>query len=909
MPSPIDSFKEYFNQNEDFFNELIIVRNRIVKLLENKVFRHFTDHSVDHSDRMTELLHIILKPHLSMSTEDVKLNEDELYILLLSIYLHDLSLEYPLAHKISKNINDLTEGDLELMRKNHGEISATMLKNIIKKNDSYKTSLNLNNPNLINHIPYVCNIIKKHQSKEEYDSKLVKNLGVKELRIGLLIGLLRIVDQLDCDYRRVSMEKLHQYTIPPNSVLHWLACHYINSVNIKYGIIKIGISYPDSISGPERKSISNELIEKINYEISLCNDALWENNIILKFENKLIPESSEFTFHKMDPPTKVRKFIQDDLLKDDTDSIDIKEKKDWMSHWNFNGNPFLDNPLSYGDKFLVETKDFQTILSEINNKIKAKQGAAKLLIGERGYGKTSLFQIIKGYFDEKICPVTLVDAAEVVANINSGSELKNSVFNKTENELFGIEDIKMASKFDKDRFFERLRKKDIRIICIDSLDRLDSENNDKILRDFFTQSQQILSESKNNSIVILSCSPEWKSFIDSDDLSYLSYNNQWFLNKFNTEDAKSMISKRLSSSGRVIDDIFEEDAIFHIQTISNGNPRKILNNAERICRLAFNKGVTKITSKLINDEYEEIIEGSYTSFLDSECRKSTKFKEGLLSLHCFFSDLERRNLDINVGIDLITKLLKNNIKQKTVNIQYYTSIKIITKITIDSNEEKQENHYKLDKNLKILFDILKKQGYSSKDFLSYYSHSLYIPEDERDNLKNKFKNYLVITDDVHYYEQSRIEYNELGKTIKIGHVYLRKGWSIIENILVAILIRSGNMSAKEYEDKKSSTIIYDHLERERFIGGYEKILSDLSKDIVKRFKDMNKGKRWVNTLSSIQWIMIQRNNVLHTRSDSLHKYDKTYIEICKNHLEICFKELLELYDDTKLSKKLIKESY
>ena len=66
------------------------------------------------------------------------------------------------------------------------------------------------------------------------------------------------------------------------------------------------------------------------------------------------------------------------------------DKIDWISYWKLIGNPFLDQPLSYGSKYYVETKKLKKISNEIESILKANQGDIRLLLGERGLGKTTL---------------------------------------------------------------------------------------------------------------------------------------------------------------------------------------------------------------------------------------------------------------------------------------------------------------------------------------------------------------------------------------------------------------------------------------------------------------------------------------------------------------------------------------
>ena len=79
MSETLDFFSTYLPDKIKIINT---IRDDIKPTLNNRVFRHFTDHSLNHSDRMLDLLKDILLENLTQHTEK-SLNNDELFILLL----------------------------------------------------------------------------------------------------------------------------------------------------------------------------------------------------------------------------------------------------------------------------------------------------------------------------------------------------------------------------------------------------------------------------------------------------------------------------------------------------------------------------------------------------------------------------------------------------------------------------------------------------------------------------------------------------------------------------------------------------------------------------------------------------------------------------------------------------------
>lgn len=896
MKESLNLFKDHIKNIE--LSELKNIRQDISPLLNEPILRHFTDHSILHSDRMVTILYNILKDNLSKDDEN-KLNHNELYILLLSIYLHDIALQIPKAFGIETEISDFGKKEYNFIRENHGETVGEILEDFLKKGkDEYKISININKPMIKPYIPSICKICSRHQSNIKYDPNEKISLEGDPIRIGILTGLLRIADQLDCDNRRVDMDKLDRYSISLDSKIHWIACHYIDSVNIKNGNIRVIASFPESLSSAIISYISDKLTEKIKSELELCIDELWENNIQLRFGDKIYRQKWDLSISKINLPDDIKELITEKIVIEKPKHIKSKSEKDikkidWISYWGMIGNPFLDQPLSYGSKYFIETKKYQMIISEIDSLLKANQGDTKLLIGERGLGKTTLFEAIKGQFEDEYL-VDIIDAADLVKNVNNSTELYIKLFTDIDNKLFKFEN----DKFDKDRFLEKLHGNKIRLICIDSLDRLPKDK-DQILRDFFKQTQHILTSMKKNTLLILSCADRWLNFLKSSELSYLGVKNQWTLNKFQTEEIKSMLDKRLISSGRSYLEIFEEDCIGPLQAMSSGNPRQILLNAENVLRLAQDVNKKKIDAEFFREKYKNFFEHSYSQLIEKHSNLSPDFKQGLISIYCYYCDMERRNVDINLGFDLLTQLTQTEIKQSDVKIYYHGPLQYIAKIITKKDNEHYINYYTLHDEIKILFKILKDEGYSAKGFLSFYTLSpdKFIPSEDKEDILNKFKEYSIITEDVGYYEQARTDYINLKKNVKMGHIFIRKSWDVLENIILAILIRMNKINIKKYESDKDKIFYYDHLERKRYVKNAGQLMEQQSKYLIELLKESFKEKHLFMTyLPGTQWIRFQRNNIVKGRSGYYSKYGEKSIDICKNHLDLSFKELIEIYE-------------
>lgn len=901
MNNPIRLFEDYFT--EPIIKELEYVRDSIKPTLDNNILIHFTEHNVNHSDRMIKILKEIIDENLSYGCEK-KLCESELFILILSIYLHDIGMQIPQAHKINKPLIELTDKDYNKIRENHGEISAEILDEIVRKRQTlYGISIDLTKPLIKNSINIVIEIISKHQSSKQYDPKEILELSGEKIRIGILTGLLRIIDQLDCSHDRVNVEKLHQYSIPKTSIMHWVACHYIDSVSVENGDIKIVGSSPDSFPPPYIDFLNKQLIDKINSELyyeteeTSLKSELWKNKIKINFNNKVGKQENRYSTARWSSlPDWVIGEIQNQLISGPpkyTQSlmhIDI-QKRDWMSYWGFIGNPFLDHPLAYGSEHLIETNNITNICGEIESHINSKKGDVRLLIGERGLGKTTLFQVIKGKFETE-CQVNIIDAADIATSVNTPTELYNKLFERTNN-VFGDE-----SEFSKDNFFEKINKSKLRIICIDSLDRLPPEKAN-ILDNFFKQSQHILTYIKNKIIFIISCSNEWEQFLNSKELSYLGTKNQWTLDKFSTENSRMMLTKRLESSGKSLNQVFADNAIAPLHTMSNANPRDILANAENACRLAFKQNKKIIDLHFIQNEYENNLETAYNEFLKEKCADPT-FKNGLTAIYWYFIDIDRRNLDRNLGIDILSQMADHEVRKDISIFQYSVAIGYVAKISTKEENGKSIVYYILRDEVKKFFKILKSNGFTTKDFLSFYSLQPEIPAEYREDLTEPLNVMDKSSEHFYYHDKARTDYIDIVKgNVTYAYNVYKKSWDVLENIMVAILIKINKLNPQDYESMKQEVFYED---RKYGIPRYKKeavqLLIDQSHKLSKDFITINKEKKYpfIHNWNSVLWIRNTRNNVLKASTSVIHKFaDQTQLNLCKGHLEQSYRELEDLY--------------
>src|SRR5207244_5154238 len=124
---------------------------------------------------------------------------------------------------------------------------------------------------------------------------------------------LRLGDELDCDSRRVDLDKLDQFEIPLNSVFRWLVCSYVDAVSVDGGQIEISASFPDTMTGPEDDYIAGLLIEKLRSEYKVARQVLWQNGIPVEVPDSVVQTKGDFTHRKRPLPREVLSEIQSKL--------------------------------------------------------------------------------------------------------------------------------------------------------------------------------------------------------------------------------------------------------------------------------------------------------------------------------------------------------------------------------------------------------------------------------------------------------------------------------------------------------------------------------------------------------------------------------------------------------------------
>ena len=256
--------------NNEYYSVLSIVYIQVEKLLMTPLHIHYTDHSIKHSIRIVGIISKIIE------NIDLQFNEEEKFILLSAVLLHDIGMQTP-------NYDDLGElplspEALEKIRKKHHEYSERLIVDSIQCSENEKYYLGLNSKEEF--VDDIALVAKYHR---KMNIGILDNdvIGDKIIRLKLLCALIRLGDCLDLDYRRVDVEKLLIYNIPIESKFYWYTHYFVQGLSIEAQKINIFFKFPKQYE--DKETVTNKIIEyiigEIRNQIDEVYDVLDEYNI------------------------------------------------------------------------------------------------------------------------------------------------------------------------------------------------------------------------------------------------------------------------------------------------------------------------------------------------------------------------------------------------------------------------------------------------------------------------------------------------------------------------------------------------------------------------------------------------------------------------------------------------------
>lgn len=225
---------------------LDMVIQEVPRFWERERYKHFTNHGPIHSQRVCQKL-VQLGGELP---EAYRLNSDEVYVLLVAAWLYETGLQSPGLRPVVDI--DYLPGDsllpsqLQRIRAKKHLLSERLIMDSVRGDyQGPQLHLGLLRPpdDYTRLVAEVCRWCSDEPLQDVPNTMPVNGMDV---RVRLLVALLRLADQLDIDQTRVNFELLERADLPKRQYARWWAYQYVQTLPIKKGQIRFHYYLPAS---------------------------------------------------------------------------------------------------------------------------------------------------------------------------------------------------------------------------------------------------------------------------------------------------------------------------------------------------------------------------------------------------------------------------------------------------------------------------------------------------------------------------------------------------------------------------------------------------------------------------------------------------------------------------------------
>ncbi|MDR3057940.1 MAG: HD domain-containing protein [Prevotella sp.] len=285
------------------------VYERAKSVLETNLFPHYTKHDIGHSER-------ILKRIDKLIDENAKLTNDEKFILICAVLLHDIGMQAPkrvtqLTLPFGKESNEI----LKQIRDNHHIISYELIKDSVSLNQSDTYYLGLKNK--VDYVDYIALVAKNHRKLDYNTIPIEKYIDDdSKIRLQLLCSLMLLGDCLDITRKRVDIEKLNLVGIDTESQFHCYKHYYVSAIHIDNQTITISLKFPEKYEHTGLINIIKQYIEdEIVRHLDLVGDTLHSNNVKI---NSKIKIDIDYGTDVKEMPSDVTQYVMKLPLQNET---------------------------------------------------------------------------------------------------------------------------------------------------------------------------------------------------------------------------------------------------------------------------------------------------------------------------------------------------------------------------------------------------------------------------------------------------------------------------------------------------------------------------------------------------------------------------------------------------------------
>lgn len=700
--------EDYFEKNgyeQIYINDINSCKNKLKEYIQqNTPLFNYTDHGIEHSNRINNRLTLLFEDMLTNMDSRIKLNNAEIYSLVLAIYLHDIGMELINKEKIIKlferkkyknvflnrlsnsiscnEINEIDESSEEFynfIRANHHIISAMWIMNNSILEESLRLPIRADYLQIVALICYAHNEDFSILNEEFYRSTQAEN---QSIQINILSYLLRVGDALDADKNRCKIETLDYKNIPVESKVHWYRHFYTKSIKCENKNVSILFDFPDEEEWSDsiEEYLVSETLFWINKNVEdLTSSKIFESNIRNNFLKYNIEKSTDYSIKKM---------LDKDTTKIIRDKISSKKK--------VLIRPNIDKYISvYEEKFneqLIQNKYNTTTnkkLSDIFIKPRLYDYSELEKSNDENCQKEQI-EISSLFFDDKkycIKGDECIGKTTILKYIFLKSKEMDKIpfflsFNmlRYDSSNLLLKEIKRMSKdnFDNKLDIELELEQGNCIILID-----DVYTNDKYYKhikdfcDLYPNNKMIITEVENNYMEISSLKDKVNQ-IETDN-----YFENKYIHSFGIKELRGMISKWFSDSSVDSHTIFK---IMREFILSNKLPRTPLVYSLFLSIIEKDSTFVPINIASLFDKFSDVYLGKFNLFPNTVGRYDYSTKQFILEqLSKYMLDNNLKHLSIDEYEQFIETF--NNERGVKINSKMLLDDLTISNFIIVYNEE------------------------------------------------------------------------------------------------------------------------------------------------------------------------------------------------------------------------------
>jgi len=316
--------------NDDLKDSLRLIRKSTIAIWSieaPRIIQGFTDHGFDHCTRLLEWASKLLN-----ANKGNPLSDEEMYLLIAGIYLHDIGMQcdvnkFPVIKEkaiefgaffdidfTSTNANKYSNKEQIEIRKNHQYLSAAWIDFAFNNPETPLGKSIQSVPNIL--LLDLIDVCKYHSKLNIRECPLQFKLDTQG-RKQLVASLVRFSDELDVDFRRVSLDTVRLFSMEPENKFYWWL-HNLTKIELNDNILILTVSLKPGDYSQYRTFVKDTYIDHFREKNKDVLDILSNNNISISISSK--SEVVEYEYAKKLPPEI------EDVIKEMQKKISSKNK-------------------------------------------------------------------------------------------------------------------------------------------------------------------------------------------------------------------------------------------------------------------------------------------------------------------------------------------------------------------------------------------------------------------------------------------------------------------------------------------------------------------------------------------------------------------------------------------------------